>query len=267
MYSAWLLQITAVVTMYATNSGLGPDINLYGKKQKGDNVTVFQLICTTSRKTLGCSVEFHVNDKTEDDIRFFDDKCVHKNGQCSSDVCDCSNDCKTFRLNITITTGNSITNFGCGTGISIMDIDTLTDITYSMRTAVQQDGEDFRIWEKYIIAVNVEKHRDIDQLEPESTSIFTVMYVVIGVVTLVVTIATAISSPLKKYIIPDCLLQRDQRRQLRNDDRVSTPRSSTTDNGCELTAQGHVHAGLHRHISVDSSTSSSSIERSTSSQD
>lgn len=121
---------------------MDPDIQLNGIHLKGGKV--YHLNCTTNRGALGCSVEFYANDTTVDDIRFFNGKCVHKDGECLPNKCYCSNECKIFQLNITYTTSNAFSHFGCGARIMVSDSD--TNITYFARTAVNQDGEGEKLY-------------------------------------------------------------------------------------------------------------------------
>lgn len=112
---------------------------MYGKILKEGNDTVLHFNCSTSHKTLGCSIEFHVDDVTYDDLRFADDECVHNKGICLSNTCCCTENCMIFALNMSTKSYNS--TFGCEARIFVID----TKTTYSVRTAVKQHGEGKKI--------------------------------------------------------------------------------------------------------------------------
>lgn len=102
---------------------------------KSGSKNVVYLSCNTNIETDGCWVEFHKNDKTENEIRLQDENCYHNKGTCVLDICACSKDCKTFRLNINSTSGFANTTYACETRI------TFKNAVYSLRSAIKYVGE------------------------------------------------------------------------------------------------------------------------------
>lgn len=99
------------------------------------SINVVHLHCKTNIETNGCWMEFNQNDKTEDSIRYQNEICHHKNGTCLKNICDCSKDCKTFKLNITATSRIANTTYGCETRIAF------NNVNYRVQTAIKSVGE------------------------------------------------------------------------------------------------------------------------------
>lgn len=78
-------------------------------KRHIDNL--YTLSCSTCDTVDGRSVEFLVNDKSEDSVRYVDNKCYHRNKMCLENRCSCSSN----EFNWTFDANNKpeIHNFTC----------------------------------------------------------------------------------------------------------------------------------------------------------
>lgn len=115
--------------------GEKPSITLNGTRMNTSSFNFVHLICKTNIETKGCWMEFHKNDKTEDTIRFQNEICHHKRGTCINNICDCSKDCKTFKLNTIASSRVLNTTYGCETRIAF------DNKIYFARIAIEPVGE------------------------------------------------------------------------------------------------------------------------------
>lgn len=106
-----------------------PDIQLTGKSFANDHLTVYQFICSTNIPVWQCSVEFLIERKTDDDIRYNDNTCFHKNGVCSPNVCACSDSCKSFTWNVSVLEDMKNHSYSCGTRIVKGEVMFLANMT------------------------------------------------------------------------------------------------------------------------------------------
>lgn len=91
-----------------------PDISFTCKLMTDlDGNTIFQCMCSTNIPSVKCTSNFQVDQQQYDDVRLRSNACYHRYGKCSIDECSCSEDCKTFTLNISSALGMRNRKFGC----------------------------------------------------------------------------------------------------------------------------------------------------------
>lgn len=113
---------------------LAPDINLEGKILRDKNSKVLQLICSTNIAVQLCTVELLIDERTHDNIRYYDNNCYHKMWICSPEVCKCSEDCMSFILNVTVTEDMMNHSYSCASRIE------KDGVTYLANISVKHDG-------------------------------------------------------------------------------------------------------------------------------
>lgn len=90
-----------------------PDISFTAVELSTQSQPVYHFVCTTDLQFYGCTVEFLLNGRTSDDMRFADNTCYNKDGQCSPHACSCSGTCKQFEWNLTSISNLDYITFGC----------------------------------------------------------------------------------------------------------------------------------------------------------
>lgn len=113
---------------------LAPDINLKGRLLANNNSKIFQLVCSTNIAIQLCTVEFLIDKKTHESIRYYNKNCYHTTALCSPTVCTCSDDCKSFTLNVTVTQNMMSHLYSCASRIGY------GGVTYLANVSVIHDG-------------------------------------------------------------------------------------------------------------------------------
>lgn len=121
--------INCVVTFSRFFEALAPDINLKGKLITNSDLKVLQLICSTNIAPQMCTVEYLVDKRTYDTIRYFNNNCYHTMWICSPTVCACSDDCMSFTLNVTVTNDMMNHSYSCASRIESEKVIYLANIS------------------------------------------------------------------------------------------------------------------------------------------
>ncbi|VDI66773.1 Hypothetical predicted protein, partial [Mytilus galloprovincialis] len=126
-----------------------PDIDLKGNLFVNDNTTTIQFICSTNIAVWQCTAEFLVEDRTHDFIRYDDNICYHKRWICSPNICACSDDCKSFTLNITV--AQEVVNhlYSCASRIETGGVTYIANISVKLN-----DNNGFQLIKKIVVPNN-----------------------------------------------------------------------------------------------------------------
>lgn len=108
---------------------LPPDINFEGRLLTNNDNTVLQLICSTNIAVQQCTVEFLFDKRTHDNIRYYDNNCYHTIRICSPTICACSDDCKLFTLNVTVTKDMMNHSYSCSSRMEKEGVKYLANVT------------------------------------------------------------------------------------------------------------------------------------------
>lgn len=101
-------------------------------------MTTIQLICSTNIGVSQCNAEFLIEERTHDFIRYDDNKCYHKGWICSPNICACSDNCKLFKLNITVAKEMINHAYSCKSVIETGGVTYLANISINWN---EKDGE------------------------------------------------------------------------------------------------------------------------------
>lgn len=86
---------------FVSNSEDKLDIKLTGLFIKEKMLSVYQFNCSTNKSFQGCHVEFLVNGKTQETLRYYSNTCYNGAGVCKAVQCACSSRCNSFTWNFT----------------------------------------------------------------------------------------------------------------------------------------------------------------------
>lgn len=84
----------------------------FGSKANDSNETLsYEFTCTMYELPAGGFLDFYVNQRSTDTLRFYNNTCYNKFSKCSDDICSCSFKDYTFRWRHNASKANSVNTF------------------------------------------------------------------------------------------------------------------------------------------------------------